>query len=88
MFRSIEALDQHNIQVFTIKTGALTIKNEDSGLVQQVLDFEPGLGKLRHSKTGQDILVPNKTIRETNNTFNTITTKSNHNSSFKCSRRI
>ena len=88
MYRSIETLTESNIKVFPIKTDALTIKNDDLDLAQQLLDFEPGLGTWRHSKTTEEMICSNKTIREKNNKFNTSTTKSNHNSSFKYSRKI
>ena len=60
MWHSIEQLTKHNIKVFTIKTDALTIRNEDLFLAQELLDFEPGIGKWRHSKTGKDIMFPTK----------------------------
>ena len=44
MYRSIETLSKNNIKVFSIKTDALTIKNDDLYVAQQLLDFEPGLG--------------------------------------------
>ena len=64
MYRSIETLSKNNIKVFSIKTDALTIKNDDLYVAQQVLDFEPGLGKWRHSKTGKDIIVPTKPLEK------------------------
>jgi hypothetical protein len=33
-------------------------------LAQQLLDFEPGLGKWRHSKTGKDIIFPTKPLEK------------------------
>ena len=64
MHRSIETLTKSNIKVFSIKTDALTIKNDDLDLAQQLLDFEPGLGKWRHSKTGKDIIFPTKPLEK------------------------
>jgi hypothetical protein len=50
MWRSIEKLTKNNIKVFTIKTDALTIRNEDLSLAQELLDFEPGIGKMEAFK--------------------------------------
>ena len=64
MYRSIETFTKINIKVFSIKTDALTIKNDDLDLAQQLLDFEPGLGKWRHSKTGKDMIFPTKPLEK------------------------
>ena len=60
MYRSIETLTKNNSKVFSIKTDALTIKHDDLDL----LDFEPGLGKWRHSKTGKDIIFPTNPLEK------------------------
>ena len=41
-----------------------TIKNDDLYLAQELLDFEPGLGKWRHSKTGKDIICPTRPLEK------------------------
>ena len=88
MYRSIETLTTSNIKVFSIKTDALTIKNDDLDLAQQLLDFEPGLGKWRHSKTGKDIIFPTKPLEKRITNLTQLPHKNNNNSSFKYSRRI
>ena len=67
MYRSIETLKKNGIQVHSIKTDALTIKNEDLAKAQELLDFSPGLGKWRHSGTGKDIKFPTKPLEKTIN---------------------
>ena len=88
MYRSIETLTKSNIKVFSIKADALTIKNDDLDLAQQLLDFEPGLGKWRHSKTGKDIIFPTKPLEKRITNLTQLPQKNNNNSSFKYSRRI
>ena len=51
--------------MFTIIANAVTIKNDDWYLAQQVFDFAPSKGKLKHSKTSKDIF-SDRTIREKN----------------------
>ena len=88
MYRSIETLSRTNGKVFAIQTDALTIKNDDLDLAQQLLDFGPGLGKWRHSKTGKDIISPTKPLEKRVTNLTQLPQKNNNNSSFKYSRRI
>ena len=62
MYRSIETLKKNGIQVYSIKTDALTINSNDLARAQELLDFSPGLGKWRHSGTGKDIKFPTKPL--------------------------
>ena len=67
MYRAISKLRQHNISIFSIKTDALTIRSEHLELVKELLDFSPGIGKWRHSKTGADIKFPTKPLHNFDN---------------------
>ena len=67
MYRAISKLRQHNISIFSIKTDALTIRSEHLELAKELLDFSPGIGKWRHSKTGADIKFPTKPLHNFDN---------------------
>jgi hypothetical protein len=67
MYRAIAKLRQHNISIFSIKTDALTIRSEHLELAKELLDFSPGIGKWRHSKTGADIKFPTKPLHNFDN---------------------
>ena len=62
MYRLTDSLNKHNRKVCTIKTDALTVKNDDLSLAQQLLEVEPGVGKWRHSTTGEDICFPTRPL--------------------------
>ena len=79
MYRSIETLKKNGIQVYSIKTDALTINSNDLARAQELLDFSPGLGKWRHSGTGKDIKFPTKPLdKAVNNLIKINTIKVNN----------
>ena len=72
MYRAIDSLTKHGVQVFSIKTDALTIKDVDLQKAQELLDFKPGLGKWRHSNTSSDIKFPTLPLTRTLNNLTKI----------------
>ena len=66
-FRIYEAhqiLQNNDIDVYTIKTDAFTVKPSDLEKCQELLNFGSDIGLWRHSKTGDDINLPTKPIQK------------------------
>ena len=57
MYESYKTLSENNIKVFSVKTDAFTLLPSDLDRAKTLLDFSPGIGKWRVSKT-EDIIYP------------------------------
>ena len=57
MNKSYKKLQEQNITVYSVKTDAFTIKESDVEKAKELLNFEPGIGNWRLSKT-EDIIYP------------------------------
>jgi hypothetical protein len=57
MNKSYKKLKEQNITVYSVKTDAFTIKESDVEKAKELLNFEPGIGNWRLSKT-EDIIYP------------------------------
>ena len=55
MNKSYKKLKEQNITVYSVKTDAFTIKESDVEKAKELLNFEPGIGNWRLSKT-EDII--------------------------------
>ncbi len=57
MYKDYNTLKDNNIEVYSIKTDAFTIKREDLQKAKELLAFG-GIGKWRVDKYGEDIRLP------------------------------
>ena len=67
MYKTVAKLEEHGIDVFSIKTDAITIHKQHLEQAQQLLDLGKDIGKLRHSKSGIQIILPSKPLELTKN---------------------
>ena len=62
MQEALDKLTAEGIPVYTVKTDALTVHASFLERCKQLLDFEPGLGKWRVSKTAEEIIFPQEHV--------------------------
>ena len=62
MQEALDKLTAEGIPAYTVKTDALTVHASFLERCQELLDFQPGLGKWRVSKKGEEIIFPHEHV--------------------------